>query len=101
MLSAFNDRFTATALMLSNHFLIVKTHLVDFSTLSASCTQKGHLNNRIQINVNTFLGVDELTRRRDEGHRNSRPWVQRERMNQSLVSGFPKRDSQPQKTREL
>ena len=60
MLSAFNDRFAATALFLTNNFPIVRTHLVEFSTLSASCTEQGHLNNRIQINPNTFQGVDEL-----------------------------------------
>jgi hypothetical protein len=60
MLSAFTDRFAATALSLTNHFPIVRTHLVKFSTLSASCTPQGHLNNRIQININTFQGVDEL-----------------------------------------
>lgn len=53
MLSAFNDRFVATALLLTYHFPIVRTHLVEFSTLSASCTQQGHFNNRIQINLNT------------------------------------------------
>jgi hypothetical protein len=49
MLSAFSERFTATASALKDHFPIVQNHLVEFSTLSASCTQQGHLNNRIQI----------------------------------------------------
>ena len=60
MLSAFSDRFTTTASALKDHFPIVQNHLVDFSTLSARCTQQGLLINRIQINLNTFAGVDNL-----------------------------------------
>jgi hypothetical protein len=41
-------------------FPIVKNHLVEFSTLTASCTHQGLLNNRTQVNLNTFQGVDEL-----------------------------------------
>ena len=60
MFSVFSDRFTATASALKDHFPIVQKHLVDFSTLSARCTQQGFLINRIQINLNTFAGVDNL-----------------------------------------
>jgi hypothetical protein len=60
MLSTFPDRFTASASALKEHYPIVQKHLVDFSTLTARCTQQGLLINRIQINLNIFAGVDHL-----------------------------------------
>ena len=60
MLSTFPDRFTASASALKEHYPTVQKHLVDFSTLTARCTQQGLLINRIQINLNTFAGVEQL-----------------------------------------
>ena len=60
MLSTFPDRFTASASALKEHYPTVQKHLVDFSTLTARCTQQGLLINRIQFNLNTFAGVDQL-----------------------------------------
>ena len=60
MLSSYPDRFTATASALNEHYPTVQPYLVDFSTLTARCTQQGLLINRIQFNLNTFAGVDQL-----------------------------------------
>ena len=60
MLSSYPDRFTATASALNEQYPTVQPYLVDFSTLTARCTQQGLLINRIQINLNTFAGVDQL-----------------------------------------
>ena len=60
MLSTYPDRFTASASALKEHYPTVQKHLVDFSTLTARCTQQGLLINRIQINLNTFAGVEQL-----------------------------------------
>ena len=60
MLSSYPDRFTASASALNEHYPTVQKYLVDFSTLTARCTQQGLLINRIQINLNTFAGVDQL-----------------------------------------
>jgi hypothetical protein len=60
MLSTYPDRFTASASALKEQYPTVQKHLVDFSTLTARCTQQGLLINRIQINLNTFAGVEHL-----------------------------------------